>query len=662
MVVDSWRSWPISSTREKARLMAKNGGRKTRGYRFLGKVSSPRDLKSLTPEDLEVLAGEIRDKIIATIAKTGGHLAPNLGAVELTIGLHRVLDCPKDKIVWDVGHQSYTHKLLTGRYAEFDTIRQHGGLSGFPKHDESPYDCFDSGHASNSIAVALGLAEGRDKQGGDETIVAVIGDGSLTGGLAYEALNQAGHWGTHLIIVLNDNVMSISPNVGAMASYLARIRLDPAYNKLRDDIEDFLRKIPAVGEIMLGIGEHMRDGLKHLVVPGMIFEELGFTYVGPIDGHDIAAVEQNILGAKNLKGPVVVHALTQKGTGYAPAEEHPEKFHGTNPYVVETGEPVAKGGLPSYSAVFGEAAVELAAADERIVAITAAMSSGTGLSKFAAKYPDRFYDVGIAEQLAVTFSAGLALQGLLPIVAIYSTFLERAYDQLIQDVALQGLHVVFAVDRGGLVGEDGPTHHGVYDLSYLRSIPGFTVMCPSDEVELRDMLYTATQLAGPVALRYPRGTGLGLPTPQGFSAVPIGEAKIIKKGKDICLIGVGRMLHRALEAAALLEDEGVSCTVVNPRFVKPLDAKIIPAMAAGHGLIVTIEENSIRGGFGSGVLELLAEQNAGPCQVLALGIPDEFMNHGATDLLLANVGLSPEGIARMAFERYRGTRRRFGAG
>ncbi|MDI6690137.1 MAG: 1-deoxy-D-xylulose-5-phosphate synthase [Actinomycetota bacterium] len=612
--------------------------------KILDKIHSPVDLKNLLPDELRILAQEIRQKIISTVSKTGGHLGPNLGVVELTIGLHRALDSPKDKIVWDVGHQSYVHKLLTGRKDQFDTIRQYGGLGGFPKRSESEHDVFDTGHASNSISIALGLAEARDKRGTGETIVAVIGDGSLTGGMAYEALNQAGHLRTKLMVILNDNEMSIANNVGAMSSYLSRIRLDPAYNRIKEEIEQRIKRIPAVGEMMYTIGGHIKESLKHLLVPGMIFEELGIKYVGPIDGHNIESVEQNIRLAKEISGPVLIHILTRKGRGYPPAERNPDKFHGTAPFVIETGEPKKKSRFPSYTEIFGDTLVELAKENQQIVAITAAMPSGTGLDKFADAFPDRFFDVGIAEQHAVTFAAGLSLGGLLPVVAIYSTFLERAYDQIIQDICLQDLHVVFAIDRAGLVGEDGPTHHGAFDLTYLRHIPNMVVMAPKDEDELCHMLYTAINIESPVAVRYPRGSALGVKRSKNFNMLKIGEGEILKEGKNVCFLAIGRMVNIALKAAEILEGKGISCTVVNARFVKPLDERLIYTICPNHDLTVTLEENSSIGGFGSGVLEVLNDRGIS-LPLLKLGLPDEFITHGSIDDLLSSLNLDAPGVA-----------------
>jgi 1-deoxy-D-xylulose-5-phosphate synthase len=609
----------------------------------LSRISSPADLKTLTPSELETLSCEIRDKMVEVVSKNGGHLASNLGAVELTIGLHLAFDGPTDKIVWDVGHQCYAHKMLTGRLGAIDTLRTFGGLSGFPKHEESPYDVFDSGHASTSISFALGLAEARDMVGGTEHVVAVIGDGSLTGGVSYEALNQAGHLGTRLIVVLNDNEMSIADNVGAMSRYLARARLDPAYNRLRDDIEARISRLPG-GKRVVDFGEHVKEAVKQYLVPGMLFEELGFKYVGPIAGHDIGLVVDTLSRAKQTEGPVLVHVVTTKGAGYQPAECGPEKFHGISPFDPDTGETPSKG-TKAYTDVFADAMLELGDKDPRVVAITAAMKSGTGLTAFAERYPDRFFDVGIAEQHAVTFAGGLARAGRLPVVAIYSTFLARAYDQVIQDVALQGTHVVFAVDRGGLVGEDGPTHHGAYDLTYLRAVPEMVVMAPSDAKDLRDMLYAAADMPGPVAIRYPRGEAAGqerLCEPS--EEIVLGRGRVLERGETVCLLAVGDMVARALAAAELLAAEGVTASVVDMRFVKPIDRELASWAATDHELVVTLEDNSVIGGLGAAVLEALADSGHA-CRAMVLGIPDRFVTHGPIPRLMEELGLDAQGIA-----------------
>jgi 1-deoxy-D-xylulose-5-phosphate synthase len=610
--------------------------------RILDAITGPGDLKDLDAGQLRTLAEEIRHTLVETVSKTGGHLAPNLGVVELTIGLHRALDCPRDRIVWDVGHQAYVHKLLTGRRDQFDSLRTYGGVCGFPKRSESPYDVHDAGHASNSISVALGLAAARDRRGTDETIVAVIGDGSLTGGMAFEALNHAGHLGSRLIILLNDNEMSIAANVGALSSYLARVRLDRRYRRLRDDVEGMLSRT-RIGAAMVAAGEAAKESVKQLLVPGMLFEELGIKYVGPIDGHDVAQVQNAITWAKGNDGPVLVHAVTRKGMGYAHAENHPDAFHGVSPFSVETGESASgSGAASSFTDVFGAALVQEAAADERIVAITAAMPAGTGLTRFAVEFPERFYDVGIAEQHAVGLAAGLAHGGMVPVVAIYSTFLQRAYDQVIMDAALQGLHIVFCLDRAGLVGEDGPTHHGVFDLTYLRAVPNLTIMAPADEAELVHMLHTALSMDGPVAIRYPRGAGTGVALPERAELHRRGEAEVRREGADVSILAIGRMVPAAMAAADLLADEGVEARVVNMRWVKPLDVGAIES-AARSPLVVTIEENAIAGGFGAGVLEVLAARDVQP-RVLQLGVPDCFVTHGDMRALLAEVGLTPPGI------------------
>jgi 1-deoxy-D-xylulose-5-phosphate synthase len=618
--------------------------------RLLDSIDSPAGLQGLDTAQLKQLAAEIRDELVRTVAQTGGHLAPNLGVVELTLGIHRALDCPQDRIIWDVGHQSYVHKLLTGRRERFGTLRQYGGVCGFPKRAESPYDVFDTGHASDSLSVALGLAKARDLLGGNETVLAVIGDGSLTGGMAFEALNNAGHLGAKMIIVLNDNEMSIAENVGALARYLGRVRLDPRYNRLRDDVESRLARTK-LGAAMVGAGEAVKGSVKQLLVPGMLFEELGLKYVGPIDGHDVEAVQSSVKWAKNVDGPVIIHAVTRKGAGYIHAENRPESFHGISPFEVETGKVNGSGGPISYTEVFGRALVAEAERDEKIVAITAAMPSGTGLSAFAERFPDRFFDVGIAEQHAVGLAAGLAVGGMTPVVAIYSTFLQRAYDQLIMDVALQGLHVVFCLDRAGLVGEDGPTHHGVFDLTYLRSIPNMKIMAPADEVELVDALRTALADDGPVAIRYPRGAGAGLELPAAPTPWVPGRSELRREGDGVALLAVGRMVAVAQRAAELLAAEGIEARVVNMRWVKPLDADAVRS-AAECQLVVTVEENTREGGFGAAVLESLAEMGAA-VPVLNLGVPDCFVTHGAMKLLLADVGLTPEGVCESVLERLR---------
>ncbi len=610
--------------------------------RVLDGITTPADLKRLSDAEMSRLCSEIRDELVATVAKTGGHLAPNLGVVELTLGIHLALDCPIDRVLWDVGHQSYVHKLVTGRRERFDSLRQYGGVCGFTKRHESPYDVYDAGHASDSLSIALGLALARDARGGNEQICTVIGDGSLTGGMAFEALNHIGHLGPRMLIVLNDNEMSIAQNVGAMASYLARVRLDPRYTRLRDGVESALAAT-GLGRVMVEAGEAVKESVKQLLVPGMLFEELGIKYVGPIDGHDVNQVRDAVNRAKRVDGPVLIHAVTQKGSGYVPAEEKPDAFHGIGPFAVETGIPKGGGGPISYTETFSRAIVAEAANDDKIVAITAAMPSGTGLDAFATTYPDRFFDVGIAEQHAVGMAAGLALGGRKPVVAIYSTFLQRAYDQLITDIALQDLHVVFCLDRGGLVGEDGPTHHGVFDLTYLRSIPNMMILAPADEAELTHALHTALAADGPVAIRYPRGTGVGIPLPDEPVVLEAGRGEIRRQGSDVAILAVGRMVGVAEKAAELLTDEGISASVVNMRWVKPMDLEAVSWAVSNHPLVVTLEENTARGGFGAGVLESMSDLGL-QASVLMLAVPDCFVTYGAMPKLLEEVGLTPEGV------------------
>ena len=613
--------------------------------RILDSIDTPEDLKPLGSAQLDALAKEIRTCLVTTVAETGGHLAPNLGVVELTIGLLRALDTPRDRVIWDVGHQSYVFKLLTGRRERFGTLRQYGGVCGFPKRSESPYDVFDTGHASNSISAALGLAQARDARGTDEQVVAVIGDGSLTGGMAFEAMNHAGHLGIKLIVVLNDNEMSISENVGALASYLARVRLDPRYTKLRDGVEGAIAKVPGIGTGLVAAGEAAKESFKQLVVPGMFFEELGWTYVGPIDGHNVQKVQDAISRAKNVDGPVIVHAVTHKGQGYAPAEHSPDTFHGVAPFEISTGKVNGTaGGPPSFTEVFAEAMVAEGARDERVCAITAAMPSGTGLDRFQEAYPDRFFDVGIAEQHAVGFAAGLAVGGRRPVVAIYSTFIQRAFDQVVMDVCLQNLPVVFALDRAGLVGEDGPTHHGVFDMTFLRAVPNLTLCAPADEAELVDMLHTGLLTDGPFAIRYPRGKGTGIALPREPSVLEAGHAQVRRTGTDVALLAFGRMVGVAEKAAQTLMEAGVSASVVNMRWVKPIDLETVAWAAQTHDLVVTIEENTIVGGAGSAVLEGLADMGLTP-DVMHLGVPDCFVTHGAMKQLLSDVLLTPEGVA-----------------
>lgn len=620
-------------------------------YPVLSRVNNPSDLKTLTHHELEQLTEEIRNYIIEVVSENGGHLAPNLGVVEITVALHYVLNSPKDKIIWDVSHQSYAHKILTGRKKLFTTLRKFGGISGFTRREESEHDVYTTGHASTSIAFAMGLAEARDKRGGQETIVAIIGDGALTGGVSFEALNNLGHSKTRLIVIINDNEMSIAKNVGAMSGYLTRIRLDPAYNKLREEVEKVMKKIPGLGEKVCHIGESIKESIKALVVPGMIFEELGLRYFGPIDGHNLERLIKAISLAKEINEPVVIHVITTKGKGFKPAENHPEKFHGSSPFEIDTGEPRKKSSLKTYTEVFGESLSKLADFDERIIGITAAMPSGTGLDIFQKSHPERFYDVGIAEQFAVSFAAGLAAEGHRPVCAIYSTFLERAYDQVIQDICLQGVPVVFAIDRGGLVGEDGPTHHGVFDISYLRAIPNMVVAVPSDEMDLSNLLYSSFKWNKPCAIRYPRGTGTGVSISENWTYIEPGKGRFLRNGKDIALIGVGKPVYEAVKAARILEKKGILATVFDARFAKPLDKENILEIATTHSLLITVEDNVVAGGFGEGIISLLND-NSVKTQVINLGIPDIFITHGTPDELYRLIGLDGESIASKILELF----------
>ncbi len=618
-------------------------------YKILDRINSPQDLKLLSLKELELLAGEIRDKIVETVAERGGHLAPNLGAVELTLALHYVFDTPRDKIIWDVGHQSYTHKLITGRREKFHTLRTYGGISGFPKRHESPYDTFDTGHSSTSISVGLGIATAKAHKGENAKVIAVIGDGAMTAGMAFEALNQAGHMEKDLIVVLNDNEMSISPNVGALSSFLSRKITGRRFQSLKNELENFLKTLPGVGENIISVLRKSEDSLITFFTPGMLFEALKFKYIGPINGHRLDQLISTFNNIQHLKGPVLVHTITVKGKGYRPAEERPAKFHGVGCFDISTGAPLKgeKPCPPSYTEVFGNAIVELGERDKRIFAITAAMPEGTGLIKFAEKFPERFFDVGIAEQHAVTFAAGLAVEGFRPVVAIYSTFLQRAYDQVIHDVCLPRLPVVFAIDRGGIVGEDGPTHHGHFDLSFLRALPNMILMAPKDENELRHMLYTALKQEGPVAIRYPRGQGRGVSLDAEFKEIPIGEAEVMREGQDLLILAVGSMVWPSIEAADELARDGFQAGVVNCRFIKPLDPRIAE-MASTTGRVLVVEENVRHGGMGAGILELLNDSGVHSVKLRRLGLPDKFLDHGPVQLLREKCGLDKNGIIREA--------------
>jgi 1-deoxy-D-xylulose-5-phosphate synthase len=624
----------------------KEGKKETR---ILDTINSPADLKELNLQELEQLAGEIREKIVETVSETGGHLAPSLGVVELTIALHYVFDAPKDKIIWDVGHQAYAHKLITGRRDRFHTLRTYGGISGFPKREESPYDTFDTGHSSTSISAGLGITTAKALKGEKSRVIAVIGDGSMSAGLAFEGLNQAGHTEKDLIVVLNDNAMSISPNVGAFSSFLSRKMTGRRFVHLRKELRNFFQSIPGVGENIVNLIRKSEDSFITFFTPGMLFEAFKFKYIGPIRGHRLDRLIETFKNSLLLEGPVLVHVMTMKGKGYTPAEEDPCHYHGVGCFDIATGSPAAGSSKPppSYTEVFGNAMVEIGRKEKRLFAITAAMPEGTGLNSYAQAYPERFLDVGIAEQHAVTFAAGLASEGFKPVVAIYSTFLQRAYDQIIHDVCLPNLHVVFCLDRGGLVGEDGPTHHGHFDITYLRSLPNMTVMAPKDENELRHMLYTALQHSGPAAIRYPRGTAIGVPLDPEYKTIPIGKSEILSEGKDLLIIALGSMVSPSMEAATILQNEGLSVGVVNCRFVKPLDKGLVE-QARAVGKVLVVEENIRQGGLGSALLELLNDSDMRNVRLRRIGLPDKFVEHGPLAFLREKYGLDKSGILEEA--------------
>jgi 1-deoxy-D-xylulose-5-phosphate synthase len=624
---------------------------------LLAEIQSPADLKRLTYPELDRLAAEIRAELIEVVTRTGGHLGASLGAVELTLALHYVFDSPRDKLVWDVGHQAYVHKLVTGRRDRFPTIRQEGGLSGFLSRDESAHDAFGAGHASTSISAALGMAIAESMKPQIELseprgrCVAIIGDGALTGGMAFEGLNNAGNLNIPLVVVLNDNEMSIAPNVGAIAKYLNRARTDPRYTRARAEWERIAARLPQ-GDFLIELGKRMRDSVKEFVYHAMIWEELGFTYIGPVDGHDVKATVNALRQARQLSGPAFVHVVTRKGKGYVPADSDRERSHAVSARatvkVPASSDTVAPPTPPKYQDVFAETMIDLATDDSRIVCITAAMPSGTSVGKFAVAYPERAFDVGIAEQHAVTFAAGLATGGLRPVAAIYSTFLQRAYDQIVHDVCLQRLPVIFAMDRAGFAGDDGRTHHGIYDLAYLRCLPGMTIMAPKDENELRHMLKTAVDhTSGPIAVRYPRGNGVGVATDEPLHALPIGRSELLREGTDVAILAVGTMVLPAERAADQLASEGVAAAVVNARFVKPLDERLILALARSCGAVVTVEEHVALGGFGAGVLELLAA-NGVVVPVRVLGVPDQIFEQASQARLREKAGLTPDGIAAAA--------------
>jgi 1-deoxy-D-xylulose-5-phosphate synthase len=617
--------------------------------RLLDTINNPQELKKLPPDFLPQLAQEIREQIISTVARTGGHLAPSLGVVDLAIALHYVFDCPRDKIVWDVGHQAYAHKLLTGRQDRFHTLRQHGGISGFPKRGESPYDAFDTGHSSTSISAALGIASANCLKRERNRVIAVIGDGSMTAGIAFEGLNNAGDLNKDLIVILNDNGMSIAPNVGALSSFFSRKLTRPTMVFLKKQVENLLRSFPAIGDDLLLWAKRSEESFKAFFTPGMLFEALKFTYLGPVNGHRLDHLIETFSNVKNLKGPILVHVLTTKGKGYQPAETDPTGFHGLGKFDPDTGEAKKSvSEVPSYTQVFGDTLVRLAQENSRIVAITAAMPDGTGLVDFRQEFPTRFFDVGICEQHAVTFAGGLAVEGMRPVTVIYSTFMQRAYDQVLHDICIQKLPVVFALDRSGIVGEDGETHQGLFDLSFLRHLPNLVLMAPKDENELRDMLFTAVEHPGPIALRYPRGKGVGVAFSSTLNKVPIGKAEVLREGEDLLILALGASVYPALDAAQELDQQGFSATVVNARFVKPLDEHLILSLAAKHGRVLTVEENVLAGGFGSAVLELLSDRNLFGITVKRLGIPDVFVEHGTQDILRKKYGLDAQGILKSA--------------
>lgn len=625
---------------------------------ILDKIQKENDIKKIDPKDYKQLAEEIRSFLIEKISENGGHLGSNLGTVELTMALHLVLDLPEDKIIWDVGHQSYTHKLLTGRRDGFDTLRKFGGMSGFPKRKESRCDAFDTGHSSTSISAGLGLVKARDIQHKDYKVVSVIGDGSLTGGMAYEALNNASRMGSNFIIVLNDNNMSIAENIGGISNYLNGIRTNQKYLELKDSIYYGLKDGSKKSQKVVRSIQNVKNSIKQLVIPGMFFEDMGITYLGPVDGHDIRALKKVLNEAKSVKNAVLVHVLTQKGKGYEPARKHPSRFHGAEPFDIETGIPKKQKELATYTDVFATVVNKLAEKDDRIVAITAAMPDGTGLKRFSIKYPDRFFDVGIAEEHAVTFAAGLAAGGLKPIVAIYSSFLQRAYDQIIHDVCIQNLPVIFAIDRAGLVGSDGETHQGIFDLSYLSGIPNMHIMAPKNKWELSDMLKFAVDFDGPIAVRYPRGVACDSMKEQR-APIEYGKAELLKKGKDIALLAVGSMVQTALFVDELLQKKGIDATIVNARFVKPIDTDMVDTLLKDHRMIVTMEENVLCGGFGEHVLSYV-QQTCPGIRVLPVALPDSYVEHGNVDLLKKEVGIDAETIAdtvSAAWDQYKNEKR-----
>jgi len=618
---------------------------------LLDKIKTSKDIKQLSRDELTTLAELIRQRIIKVVSKNGGHLASSLGAVELTLAIHYVFDLPKDTLIWDVGHQSYAHKILTGRNDTFDTLRQYKGLSGFSKIKESPYDGFTVGHSSTSISAGLGICHAKYLKKDHSDVISVIGDGSLTAGLAYEGLNQTGDLKKNLIVILNDNDMSISQNVGALSSLLSRTFSAKYLQNMRNRLGLFLKSLPKIGNDVYRIAKRSEESFKTFVTPGMLFEAFNFDYFGPIDGHNLNHLIDILQNIKHPKDPVLLHVITKKGKGYEPAEKNPVYFHGVGSFTIDTGKANKKpNGIPSYTQVFGSQMVKLAQNNEKIVAVTAAMPEGTGLIEFSKLYPDRFFDVGIAEQHAVTFSAGLATKGLKPVIAIYSTFLQRAFDQILHDVCIEGHHVVFAIDRGGIVGEDGPTHHGLFDFSYLRCMPKMTIMAPKDENELARMLVTAVNHDGPVALRYPRGIGTGVKIENNPEPLEIGRAEVVEQGDDILIIAIGKSVCEASKASKILQNQGINTTIINARFVKPLDTELLVKYALKIKKIITVEEHVLDGGFGSAVLEMLIDNGVTNICFKRIGIKDRFVEHGPQDILKQDYEIDSQAVIKTAIK------------
>ncbi|MBP1999447.1 1-deoxy-D-xylulose-5-phosphate synthase [Paenibacillus shirakamiensis] len=612
---------------------------------LLSQINEPKDLKKYSVEELTPIAAEIRQFLIEKLSTTGGHLAPNLGVVELTLALHYHYNSPDDKFLFDVGHQAYVHKILTGRMDKFDTLRKYKGLCGFIKRNESEHDVWEAGHSSTSLSAAMGMALARDFKGDNNKVVAIIGDGALTGGMAFEALNHIGHEQKNLMVVLNDNEMSIAPNVGAMHNYLGKIRSDKTYLRAKDELELLLKKIPAIGDKLAKTAANLKDSLKYMVMNGVLFEELGFTYLGPVDGHDLPKLLDTFRQADNVTGPVLVHVLTTKGKGYTPAEQDSHKWHGITPYKMESGQVLKAVGNPMYTEIFGQTLIELAEQDERIVAVTPAMPGGSGLLKFADRFPTRMIDVGIAEQHAATMCAALALEGMKPVYAVYSTFMQRAYDQIVHDICRQKANVIFAIDRAGFVGADGETHQGVYDIAFMRHIPNMVLMMPKDENELRHMMKTALEYnEGPIAYRYPRVNVVGVPMDKELVSIPIGTWEKVREGEGVAVLAVGPMVQLAEEAADQLKREGVQAAVINARFMKPLDEAMLTELARTHQKLVVMEEATLAGGLGSAILEFYAKQGISGVDIRLMGIPDEFIEHGSIKEQRMEVGLTTDGL------------------